>query len=377
MFAIQSLGFSGSQSADEEFLAASNNAIKGSGAFGFITRDGLKITIENPQFTSYLENYPFLMIAGVDEITNRKTLERLSELQNSYPNLTVKVFFNPSSSTIFHPKAYWFQNAEGGIINAGSSNMTLRGLRKNTEIGLPINVTVEDIKHIEDNWNAWLYESEDFLWSLDDDKIITQAKLNEEKFKRQGRGESASSQSDVEAEVANVNLPNESQIDYDDLEVWSFSDINIALVAEIPESGDRWKQANFSKEVFNNFFGVIPGTNASYTILLRNVSNGGILESIESRPQVSVKSQNYRFELSAASGIPYPINGSPIGVFIRVAVRTFIYCLVFPSDVAYQKLTEFLNNNYSGAARTKKRVITTCSEIDDIINILPLAILKK
>lgn len=378
MFAIQDLDFSSSQSSDEVFLDASNNAIKGSGAFGFVTRDGLKITIEDPQFISFLKQYPFLLIIGVDEITNRKTLQRLSELQVSYPNLTVRVYFKPSGNTIFHPKAYWFQNSDGGILNAGSSNMTFKGLRKNTEIGLPIDVDKETILRVENEWNTWLDKSEDYLWDLNAEKIIEQAKLNEEKFKSKGKGKTATNpeQNTVSEEVVTEDETNETFIDENDLEVWSFNDENLALVAEIPESGDRWKQANFSKEVFNDFFGVILGSGVPYTILLRNISSSGNLESIESRPQVSVKSHNYRFELSAASGIPYPKDGAPIGIFIRVAVRTFIYCLVFPTETNYQMLLEFLNSNYTGAARTKKRVITTCNQIEDIINTLPLATLK-
>lgn len=380
MFAIQDLDFSGSQSSDEVFLNASNNAIKGSGAFGFVTRDGLKITIEDPQFISFLKLYPFLLIVGVDEITNRKALERLSELQVSYPNLTVRVYFKPSSYTIFHPKAYWFQKSNGGVLNASSSNMTFKGLRKNTEIGLPIDVDKETIQRVENEWNTWLDKSEDYLWDLNAEKIIEQAKINEEKFKRKGKGKgkpvTTPEQNTVPEEVIIEDETDETFIDNNDLEVWSFNDTSLALVAEIPESGDRWKQANFSKEVFNNFFGVVLGAGVPYTILLRNVSRSGNLESIESRPQVSVKSQNYRFELSAASGIPYPEDGAPIGIFIRVAVRTFIYCLVFPEEASYQMIYEFLNNNYKGAARTKKRVMTTCNQIEDIINNLPLATLK-
>ncbi len=52
---------------------------------------------------------------------------------------------------------------------------------------------------------------------------------------------------------------------------WQFYPDCEVLIAEIPRSGNRWKQANFDIDTFQNFFGATPGDN-SQRILLRNIT---------------------------------------------------------------------------------------------------------
>jgi len=59
-----------------------------------------------------------------------------------------------------------------------------------------------------------------------------------------------------------------------------------------------------------------------------------------------------------------------------VALRTFIYCLVFPDDANYNNLILFLNANYSGRSNSKKRVMVNCHQIEDIILESPLENLR-
>ena len=73
--------------------------------------------------------------------------------------------------------------------------------------------------------------------------------------------------------------------------------------------------------------------------MLKNVDKSGTLGKTEVRPSVSVSSQNYRFELDAAAGIDYPKDGKrPLGVFVKVSQRDFLYELVMPGDVGYDSL---------------------------------------
>ena len=50
----------------------------------------------------------------------------------------------------------------------------------------------------------------------------------------------------------------------------------------------------------------------------------------------------FRFELAAATDIPYPKSGRPIGVFVRMVGRTFFYRLLLPGDTEYDNVRRLL-----------------------------------
>ena len=133
------------------------------------------------------------------------------------------------------------------------------------------------------------------------------------------------------------------------------------LVAEIPKSGDRWKQANFDLANFINFFG------ASQTVARRayffHVRADGTVGHQEVRPAVVVVSQNYRFELDAASGVDYPTNGRPIGVFVRIASRTFIYTLVMPGEPAHVAMNQLLARSVPNPGQRMRRVVFSAGQV--------------
>ena len=130
------------------------------------------------------------------------------------------------------------------------------------------------------------------------------------------------------------------------------------LVAEVPKSSKRWKQINFTKSSFQNYFGAIPGGAAgTYRILLKNVDSSGNLGITESRPSVSVASHNWRFEISAAKGVAYPSgNNRPYVVFSEASNRSFLYELLMPGDIRYVEVDNYVNlwkraNGFKGIAR--------------------------
>ena len=115
------------------------------------------------------------------------------------------------------------------------------------------------------------------------------------------------------------------------------------LVAEIPSSNNRWKQANFHRDDYVNFFGATPGV--ARLVVFRHVkANGTMAEYERDRHAITVKSRNFRFELAAAAGVPYPDpeRGRPIGVFIRVGTRAFFYRLLLPGDGEYGVVSDLL-----------------------------------
>ncbi|MEK7153263.1 MAG: hypothetical protein AAB834_04905, partial [Patescibacteria group bacterium] len=162
------------------------------------------------------------------------------------------------------------------------------------------------ISSLESTWTQWCKLHSGELKPVDDTKVIEKAKLNVWKRK-------VSVVEDIE--TIEQSLEDERELEetlelHEDFVEWEFKDSDEVLIAEIPKSGDRWRQANFDKQSFVDFFGAEPGNN-NQRILLRNVSPEGKLGEVESRPSVSVISQNYRFELGAAAGLDYPKANAP------------------------------------------------------------------
>ena len=79
---------------------------------------------------------------------------------------------------------------------------------------------------------------------------------------------------------------------------------NPVLVAEIP-GGDRWKQANFDQHTFETFFEAKLGTRRWVCFQHVNAAGIEVLEPL--RPSIIVPSVNFRFELGAGAGLPYPM----------------------------------------------------------------------
>ncbi|MEK3933023.1 phospholipase D family protein [Bacillus sp. FSL R7-0642] len=391
MFYIQDGRFSQSLTTHEAILTAAtstqNIGSYGVGVFAFATSGGASLVFEDQVLSNFLSNNRFTLIVGVDDITNTNTLDKLQELRNLYqPNLEVKVFFHNDSGSLFHPKFVWFK-IDGEIrLITGSGNLTEKGLRRNREAFTISNLANNELRDFEEYWNLWFSENNGNLRDLDDEEVLRKAAQNATRFVRSRRleieleveEENISSETannppitePVNEEVAPPELVDENSsfvpeiLENEDYEAWTIEDNPEVLVAEIPNSGDRWKQANFNRAVFEGFFGGEAGVNEERRILLRHVGTTGTLEELEVRPTVSVRSQNYRVELNAAGGLDYPAGDNrPIGVFIKVATRSFIYLLVMPGDVNYNEVLTYLNNSQLRVANRMRRYLTDVEEL--------------
>ena len=138
------------------------------------------------------------------------------------------------------------------------------------------------------------------------------------------------------------------------------------LIAEIG-GGPRWKQVNFPVEIFENFFGAERGNN-SYTIQLTNISKDNILGEVEVRQAVSVKSRNYRFEINCEeTNGSYPGNDKrPIGLFVKLNDREFLYKVLLASDKRYVSIKNYLYQESDNRATELKRAIVHVEAIHAI-----------
>ncbi len=366
-FYIQDRNFEDACTLHEAIIRACEGATSGVGVYAFVSASGAELLLEDEAFDSFLSSANFRLIVGIDEVTNERALLRLGTIETLHSDsLTVEVFFPDNRNSLFHPKFIWFRKPNGGTMVIGSGNLTVAGMRHNREAFSVIEVDRIEAEEIEGYLNNWIVALEDHLKQCDDETVIERARLN-------NRIRTTTQPTTQESHYEDFEQAENEFVDLleDEPGSWTFEDFNSVLVAEIPDNNYRWKQANFTKTYFENFFGALPGQNDHHRILLRNVQSNGLLGTTEVRKTVSVRSQNYRIELGAATG-SYPQEGRPIGVFIRISVRDFIYIIVMPSDNFYQSISHFLSANYTGPTRQVRRFDTNVAILRENCPELPL-----
>lgn len=368
---IQDPDFQASVSLHEALNTAGEGATLAAGAYAFVSKGGVDMLMGAPSFSEMLGKSPIQLVVGMDAITNEAAVAALKKLQESHQGLDIAAFVHDKKGSIFHPKVCWFKNAQGGVVVTGSGNMTVGGLRKNREIFSVSQVDAQEMSLIEHNWQAWIESNKDNLYSLDSEEVAERAKLNNIR-KAVFLDDLESAEIVAEKQFQDVQVFDAAEIvDAEDLDDWGFTSDAFVLVAEIPKSGKRWKQANFTLETFVNFFGGIRGDN-SKRLVLRAIYDSGESGALEDRPCVTVASDNFRVELDAAAGLPYPDEGRPIGVFVRVSFRMFAYYLCMPEAASYESVKKWLGENTS-EGRKVRRVISTVNGSSEIIGMLPLS----
>ena len=325
----------------EEILVACEGASSGVGAFAFVSAAGVNLLLDDPQFSLFLSSAPFELILGMDAITDTKALDAVQTKVTAHPNLKARAFLGTAPGSLFHPKMCWFKHPSGCVCLAGSGNLTPGGLRGNCEFFSVVKFTQEQMRAFDRMWRSWFDFHASALLPLDHPDVRKKA-LENEKLKSLVKKQ----QKEVLVEGRNGRIAVGPAL-REDAKV---------LIAEIPRGGSRWNQANFDLETFQGYFGASPGH--TQRIMLTHVDMRGRMGPQEVRPSVAVKSHNYRFELEAASGLPYPPRRRPIAVFVRVATRTFRYRLLMPGTQGYRETREYLKTHGSQQAHRVRRLLT-------------------
>lgn len=324
----------------ESLLDAFRSAEQIAGVFAFASSRGVRLFTEDPLFQAVARNHPVELVVGIDAVTNERALDSLTTVAEKFSHVTARAFLNPRPEALFHPKFCWTKKQGGGHLITGSGNLTEGGLLGNWEAYSVDVLNDGDIHTVEIAWNAWKAKHAGSLLPLDNAEVRRIASKNNVLAPE---GDLPTLVAPVVVAVSGVE-PATTQLMPARAEV---------LVAEIPQSGNRWNQANFHRDDYVNFFGAQDGV--SRLVVFRHVNmDGSMAEYERDRPPVTVVSRNFRFELAAAAGIPYPNNGRPIGVFIRVATRTFFYRLMLPSDPEYLTVSGLLQRR-AGAPATRMR----------------------
>ena len=326
------------------------------------------------------------IILGIDQKgTSKEALEEVLSW-----GVDAKIY-HTNSRNIFHPKVYLFENTDIFTLIVGSNNLTIPGLVQNIECSLLIKDIKSNVIHKDfyEYWKSILDGTEENLYTLTQDLIndLTNENLivsesvrvalydnaHDDNVKRVSKFKKSRIQSlpsgfvpgrHVKVKVNNTNKTGSK--------TGSKADKNIihigeeVLIAEIG-GGPRWKQVNFPVDIFENFFGAERGNN-SYTIKLTNISKDNTLGEAEVRQAVSVKSRNYRFEINCEeTNRIYPGNNKrPIGLFVKLSEREFLYQVLLASDKRYTTIKEYLYNETNNNARELKRAIVHVEAIHAI-----------
>ncbi|HEV7165184.1 MAG TPA: phospholipase D family protein [Gammaproteobacteria bacterium] len=353
-FHFQSPGIAGGTTLLECLLEASSRASSGWGAFAYASRQGVRLLFHDEVFTRFLRDGDFKVVVGTDSITNTRAIESLRAFGDQHESFECKAFYQNPVRKLFHPKFCWFEhkNARGHVIGGtritGSGNLTGGGLTTNWEAFTVSRLNAAAIRAEREKWLAWNLASAPFLKALDDADVLARAAANV-RVPRSAQRVPAPAQPGIAPAEAEDNFA-------EDIVVDAPAAANDVLVAEIPKSKERWKQANFDVDNYEQFFGFTRGQ--VRRVVLQHVTPNGVLGDVEARPGVEVASKNYRLELEAASGLAYPAGGRPIGVFVKTEDRVFRYCLLMPGSPGYAQVTAFLLANWHGGRNKVSRVRT-------------------
>ena len=297
------------------------------GMFAYASSAGVKLFAEGEEFREVARRGTVDVIVGTDAITNVRTLDALANVARTFPKIRARAFLNPKTEGLFHPKFCFTKEKRGGHLIAGSGNLTEGGLLGNWEAYSVEALSNHGIADVEAVWDNWTRKHEQWLLPLDDARVRARASQNNVLAREGDLPTLMASAAATEEEPATTQLTSRHAA---------------VLIAEIPRWTRRPGQANFHLEDYRDFFGVRDGANR--LVVFRHVNADGTRADYErDRTPVAVQSQNYRFELTAASGAyPDSTSNRPIGVFIHIAVRTFFYRLLLPGDAEYANVREIL-----------------------------------
>lgn len=315
---------------------AARDATSGGGIFAFASVKGIDSLLQDRYLRRLAKSRGFLLVVGVDSITNAAALAALARAAKGLPKLTPRVLLHETPN-LLHPKLCWFANGTRLTLVVGSGNLTPGGLMTNYEAFLQVQLDRRQAGAAQAEIDDFLRRWGDRLLSPANPRAIARAKRN-----------TGSERSLLRSMQPAPELPAEPATAAPDTEV---------LVAEISKNVDERTQLDVGIEVFTGFFGARP---EGGHIFIQAVDAAGSVGAIEGpRAIFPTKSHNYRFEAQAGAGRKYPAagEGRPFGVFVRMPDGIFRYRLIWPQEPGHREMDELLTAR-KGAAKTRMRRAT-------------------
>ena len=347
-FCIQDPTYIGTTYLYEAILAAAAQATVWRGLYAFASRDGVDHLIEDKIVQDRIAGGGEIdLVVGIDAVTNRPTLERMQELEQRHANFRPKVFWNENRG-LFHPKISEFGLLGGGrTLIIGSGNLTPGGLMDNFEAYTIITADQADeidVSALEE----FLERHADDIRSIDNEALERAARNLVRSIGRPRGGRRTRRRP---ASPRPTRLPARAPTGFDRI-----------LLAQVPAAGGRWAQVHFNAVAIRDYFRL--NRLDMERVYLTRVSPEATRGEVEVRPCVySVRSnRNYKIEISAAAGLPYPDEGCPLLVFRERQLRTYDYMLLMPGEHGHELLTD-LSNRLPSPGKGVPRPITDMANL--------------
>lgn len=328
----------GTESTLSTVLKRLEGAQSGGALFAWTNKAGITALLHSTAFGQFIRDRAFELVVGSDSITDPRALSELTELNNDTPNLKIRIFVH-DQAVLFHPKFIWLEEDEGLRLIVGSGNLTRGGLEANWEALTDSLLDGEEADAARNQIATWLADNRRLLFDPTDEQAIEAVRANA------GNERSIRQRHVTPANGPAVAVPASNE-----------SGAVKALVAELPRNrkitradspfrgSSMFSQANFKRELFQDFFRAPVGTE----LHLYFVEDDGSLRDMETRTARTKSSHNYYFEIGAASGLPHPADAHPIAVFVRVTSGAFLYTFRLPGDPGYAELDIFLASSPQG-----------------------------
>lgn len=142
------------------------SASGGGAAFAFASAMGVKLLAGDPGFQKFLRSSKFLVVIGLDAITDTNALDALRQVRSKYPNFMPTLFLHDVPAACFHPKTVWLRTQKGGVTITGSGNLTAGGLQENWEALCVETLSTAEIDTVEASWEQWLSTHKERLLGL-------------------------------------------------------------------------------------------------------------------------------------------------------------------------------------------------------------------
>ena len=346
----------GSKMLLHELNRAAKDAKLGGGAFAFATRSGVKKFFSQSNIKNLAKNGEFLLIVGIDAVTNYDTIRELEKQTQELKGLTVNVFLHTYNST-FHPKLSWYKSKNSVSLVVGSGNMTSAGLGKSADGGngnweafYTRRLSQKDAGNIIKVWQDWITDCRNngYLHTIDSKQVLEKAAENSRCWPQNVSKKSAKEPKKTTKPVA-INI-----------EGSEYS--NQVRISEI--SKNRPGQLDIGKNILRDFFGYTSNT-SDHKILIQNVNLDNTLDNPERRLPFKNRSQNYRFELNGLKVRNYIPNNDnrPVVIFIKLGRYVYRYCILMYGDQNYADIIKMLGQKGHGKGRKMRKLDTSIEKL--------------
>ena len=347
----------GSKALLHELNRAAKDAELGGGAFAFATRSGVKEFFSQSNIKKLAKNGEFLLVVGIDAVTNFDTICELEKQTQELEGLTVNVFLHTYNST-FHPKLSWYKSKNSVSLVVGSGNMTSAGLGKSVDGGdgnweafYTRKLSQKDADNTTKVWRDWITDCRNngYLHTIDSKQVSKKAAENS-RYRPRNVNKKLTKTSKATKPVTI------------DIEGSEYSDQ--VQISEI--SKNRLGQLDIGKDILRDFFGYTSNS-SDHKILIQNVNLDNTLDDPETRSLFKNKSQNYRFELHALKVRKYKYiehnDDRPVVIFIKLGGYVYRYCILMYGDQNYGDIIKMLGQKEHRKGRKMRKLDTNIEEL--------------